>query len=371
VADLGRTATTPGSVVPQVGDGSGLRPQQDPGVAHPARVYGYWLGGEDHYPADREVAEKVIRHRPGVVIGARANRAFLRRVTWYAARGCGIEQILDIGVGLPAPGATHEIAQQANPDCRIVYADNDPIVLAQAQSRLTAAPGRGSCDYIDADVRDPAALLAKASASLDLSKPVAVLLLAILHFLSDKDDPAWIVAELAAGLAPGSLLAISHVTADYASGPVTEGTAAYNARVPISLYPRTRGEVTALFGGLSVQWPGVVAVTRWRPSLQEAPGRPVDIYGGLARLPHPGDNGIQNAPLPFAAARTAADADDAELAACASRFLGHRFWRENIGSRIRYVARSRSLAINPHTVVSDSLDDLCAVLTADQDVSSP
>jgi SAM-dependent methyltransferase len=254
-------------------------------AAHPARVYAYWLGGKDHYQADRKVAEEVMRHRPQVVAGARANRAFLRRVTWYAAHGCGIRQFLDIGTGLPTPGATHEIAQQAARGCRVAYVDNDPFVLTHARALLAPSPDSGSCDYIDADVREPVGLLAKAAAVLDFTQPVAVWLLAVLHFVADADDPAGIVAELAAALAPGSLIAISHLTADYAPGPVADGTAAYNALVPVPVYPRSYAQVAALFGGLPLQRPDVVAVTRWRPSFQEAPGGHCDIYGGLAAVP--------------------------------------------------------------------------------------
>jgi len=260
------------------------------GVPHPARVYAYWLGGKDHYQADRDAAEEVLRHRPQVVAGARANRAFGRRITWYAANGCGIRQFLDIGTGLPAPGATHEIAQQAGRACRVVYADNDPLVLAHARALLTPAPGSGgTCDYVDADVRDPAGLLAWAGDVLDFDQPVAVWLLAVLHFVADADDPAGIVAGLAAALAPGSLIAISHLTADYAPGSVADGAAAYNAVVPVPVYPRGYARVAALFGGLPLQWPEILPVTRWRPSFQEAPGGSCDLYGGLAVvMPPPG-----------------------------------------------------------------------------------
>lgn len=150
-------------------------PRLDPAVPHSARVYGYWLGGKDHYPADREVAEEVIRRRPQVVAGARANRAFLARVVRHLAGGWGIHQFLDIGTGLPAPDSTHEVAQDITPDCRVVYADNDPLVLVHARALLTSSP-RGSCDYVDADLRDTATVLAGAACTLDFTQPVAVLL---------------------------------------------------------------------------------------------------------------------------------------------------------------------------------------------------
>jgi hypothetical protein len=256
------------------------------GVAHPARVYGCWLGGKDHYQADRDAAAAVLACRPQAAAGARANRAFGRRATAYAAQGCGIRQFLDIGPGLPAPGPTHEVAQQVSPACRVAYADHDQLVLAHARALLTPAAG-GSCDYLDADVRDPAGLLAQADDVLDFGQPVAVWLLAVLHFVADADDPAGIVAELAAALAPGSLIAVSHLTADHAPGPVTAATTVWNRLVPVPVYARGRDQVTGLFGGLPVQWPGVVPVTRWRPTFQEAPGGPCDLYGGVAVVPPP------------------------------------------------------------------------------------
>jgi hypothetical protein len=187
----------------------------DPSVPHPARVYDYWLGGKDHFPADRQVAEQVIRQRPQVVAGARANRAFLARVVRYLAAERGIGQFLDIGTGLPCADNTHQVAQHIDPAARVVYVDNDPLVLVHARALLTSTP-QGACDYLEADLRDPGHILDKAAAALDFTRPVAVLLLAVLHFLPDTDYPAAIVATLAAGLAPGSYLAISHLTADLA-----------------------------------------------------------------------------------------------------------------------------------------------------------
>src|SRR5690242_11792203 len=189
----------------------------DPDTPHPARIYNYWLGGKDHFSADRRAAEAVIRRRPEVVASARANRAFLARAVRYLTTRCGIRQFLDIGTGLPAPASTHEVAQQAAPDCAVVYADNDPLVLVYARALLTCRPP-GRCGYVDADLRDTATLLAKASRTLDLTRPTAVLLLAVLHFIPDSDDPAGIVAALTSGLAPGSYLVISHLTGDLAPG---------------------------------------------------------------------------------------------------------------------------------------------------------
>jgi hypothetical protein len=257
-------------------------PGFDPGVAHQARVYNVWLGGKDHYAPDREAAQRVVECRPQVVAGARANRQFLGRVVRYLAGRRRISQFLDIGTGLPAPANTHEVAQSVNPAARIVYADNDPLVLAHARALLTSTP-EGACDYLDADLHDPAAMLAGAARTLDLARPAAILLLAVLHFLpdADADDPARILATLASGLAPGSFVAISHLTSDFAPAPVASGVAAYNEAVPGGITARSHAQVTALLGGLSLVPPGVVPVGEWRPD----PGlvrQPADLYAGLA-----------------------------------------------------------------------------------------
>ena len=267
----------------------------EPAVAHPARVYNVWLGGKDHFAPDREAAQKVAGCRPQVVAGARANRRFLGRVVRYLAGTRGISQFLDIGTGLPAPDNTHELAQALNPAARVVYADNDPVVLAHARALLTSRPG-GTCDYLDADLHDPAAILAGAARTLDLGRPAAVLLLAVLHFLPDADDPAGILAALAAGLAPGSFVAVSHVTSDLAPGAVASGVAAYNEVVPGGITARSHAQVTALLGGLSLVPPGVVPVSEWRPG----PGtvrQPADLYAALAAT-RPGSHQSRLRPAP-------------------------------------------------------------------------
>jgi S-adenosyl methyltransferase len=256
----------------------------DPSVAHPARIYAYWLGGKDHYAADRQAAEEVSRRRPQVVAGARANRAFLARAVRFLARDCGIRQFIDIGTGLPAPDSTHEVAQAIAPQCRIVYVDNDPLVLVHARALLTSTL-QGTCDYVEADLRDTAAIVARASQTLDLTQPIAVLMLSVLHFIPDTDDPAGIVAALMKQLAPGSYLVISHLTGDFAPGPVSAGVQAYNALVPTSLTARAHAQVTALFGGLPLVPPGVVPLTEWRPAIVGwSPGQ-ADMYAGAARVP--------------------------------------------------------------------------------------
>jgi O-methyltransferase involved in polyketide biosynthesis len=261
----------------------GFADRLDPRVPHPARVYAYWLGGKDYYPADRRAAEEVIQRRPEVVAGARANRYFLARVVQFLARECGVRQFLDIGTGLPAPVNTHEVAQRVAADCRVVYCDNDPVVLAYARALLTSAPP-GTCGYVGVDVRDTGTILAHAARTLDFARPVAVLLLAVLHFVPDAENPARIVGALAGGLAPGSYLAISHLTADFAPEQVSAAATAYNTLAPVPVTPRSHGQVSALFGGLTLVAPGVVKVAEWRPSAGDPFPQPADLYGGLARV---------------------------------------------------------------------------------------
>jgi hypothetical protein len=253
-------------------------------VPHPARVYNFWLGGKDHFSADRKAAQGVMRARPQVVEGARANRSFLVRVVRYLAAEAGIRQFLDIGTGLPAPDSTHEVAQSVARNCRIVYVDNDPLVLAHARALLTGTR-EGACGYVDADVRDTGTILAQAAQTLDFTKPVAVLLLAISHLIPDGDAPAAIVARLAEGLAPPSYVAISHMTADFAPDAVTAAANAYNALAPIPVTARNHTEVTALFGELPLVPPGVVPITEWRPDSPSQLTQPADLYAGLARTP--------------------------------------------------------------------------------------
>jgi hypothetical protein len=258
-------------------------PPLDSASAHPARVYDCWLGGKDHYEADRKAAGEVARLRPQVVASARANRAYLARVVRFLADDCGIRQFLDIGTGLPAEDNTHQVAQQADPACRVVYVDNDPVVLSHARALLVSTP-QGACDYLEADLRDPGAILAQASRTLDFSRPVAVLLLAILHFLGEEDYPAGVVAGLAGGLAPGSYVALSHLTADFAPEQVSAAADAYNDLASAQVQPRTHAQVSGLLDGLPLLAPGVVPATEWRPEAGTMP-LPCDLYAGVACIP--------------------------------------------------------------------------------------
>jgi hypothetical protein len=248
-------------------------------------VYAYWLGGKDHFDADRRVAQDVMRLRPQVVASARANRAFLARVVRYLAADCGIRQFVDIGTGLPAEGNTHEVAQGVAPECQVVYCDNDSLVLVHARALLSSRP-EGVCGYVEADLREPEVILSQAAQILDFTQPTAILLLAVLHFITESDDPAGIVAKLAGGLVPGSFVAISHLTGDYAPEQVAAAVAAYNAQVSAPAIPRTHAEVCGLFGELPLVEPGVVPVPEWRPVVAGLPHRhTADLYAGLASVP--------------------------------------------------------------------------------------
>jgi hypothetical protein len=328
----------------------------DPAVPHPARVYSYWLGGKDHYPADRAAGQEVERLRPEVVAAVRANRAFGYRVTGHAAAGLAIRQFLDIGAGLPAPGPTHETAQKVSPACKVAYVDNDPLVLAHGRALLTGQPGAQPCAWLDGDVRDPGTILDRAASVLDFTRPVAVLLLALLHFVADDEDPAGIVAALAAALVPGSLIAITHLTADFAPEAITGSAAAYNARVPVQVHPRSRDEVTALCAGLPVPYPGVVPVNHWMPSLRESPGPAADLHAAVIRLPRP-------EPAPGGITTLASRAAEAAaLEQATAQFPGHRITREQTGAGIAYIAQARDLATRPYAVMTSTLADLCARL---------
>ena len=259
--------------------------QIDTTVAHPARVYDYWLGGKDNFAADREAAERVLAVTPGLRERVRANRAFLARAMRYLAAEAGIRQFLDIGTGIPSANNTHEVAQAVAPDARVVYVDNDPIVLAHAKALLASGP-QGATQYVDGDIRDPAAILEAAASTLDFSQPVALMLLGMLHLVPDSEDPYRIVAGLMDALAPGSYLAISHPASDIHAAAQAEAQKRYNERVSTPQTLRTRAEVTRFFDGLELVPPGVVYVHTWRPD----PGDPVppdglSAHGGVARKP--------------------------------------------------------------------------------------
>jgi hypothetical protein len=257
----------------------------DTTVAHPARVYDYWLGGTDNFAADREAAERVLAVTPGLRVRVRANRAFLARVVRYLAAEAGIRQFLDIGTGIPAANNTHEVAQAAASDSRVVYADNDPIVLIHAKELLAGAP-EGATQYVEGDLRDPAAILRAAARTLDVTRPVALMLLGVLHLIQDSEDPYRIVADLMDALPPGSYLAISHPASDIHVAAQAEAQKRYNERVSTPQTLRNRAEVTRFFDGLDLVPPGVVYVHAWRPDPGDVPPSDgVSAHGGVARKP--------------------------------------------------------------------------------------
>jgi hypothetical protein len=254
----------------------------DTSVAHPARVYDYWLGGKDNFAADREAAERVLAVTPGLRFRVRANRAFLGRATWFLAADAGVRQFLDIGTGIPTGDNTHEVAQRAAPDARVVYVDNDPIVLLHAQALLRSSP-QGATDYVQADLRDPGLILDRATGILDFGQPVAVMLLGVLHLVQDAEDPWGIVARLMDAVPAGSYLAISHPALDIHHGQA-EAQRVYNERVATPQTLRTREQVARFFAGLDLVEPGLVQVHQWRPDPGDfIPEDVVSAHGAVAR----------------------------------------------------------------------------------------
>jgi hypothetical protein len=251
-------------------------------VAHIARVYDYWLGGKDNFAVDRIAAERVIAAYPDIVRSARANRAFLARAVRYLVREAGVRQFLDIGTGLPAANNTHEVAQSTAPECRVVYVDNDPVVLSHAQALLASGPD-GATAYVDADLRDPETILAAAAEVLDFSRPVAVMLVAILQHISDEEDPYGIVARLAAGVPSGSYLALSHPARDIEAAAMAEIADRMNELVAEKVTFRTRAGVLRFFDGLELVEPGVVPAPRWRPASDLEAVSPTVMWGGVGR----------------------------------------------------------------------------------------
>jgi hypothetical protein len=257
----------------------------DTSVPHIARVYDYWLGGKDNFAADRVVAEQVIATLPEIRLSVRAQRAFLGRAVHYLAAEAGIRQFLDIGTGLPSANNTHEVAQRVAPESRVVYVDNDPVVLLHARSLLTSHAA-GATAYVDADLRDLGAILTRATAVLDFSRPVAVMLLGVLHCIPDEDDPAALVARLMEAMPPGSYLVISHPASDVATAQMATSMRAYNDQAAVPLTARSHAEVTRFFAGLDLIDPGVVQVHRWRAGAGDpGTGRDLPNYGALARKP--------------------------------------------------------------------------------------
>jgi S-adenosyl methyltransferase len=257
-------------------------PKLDAGVAHSARVWNYLLGGKDNFAADRKIGDTILQMFPDIADVARVQRRFLVRAVRYLAGEAGIRQFLDIGTGLPTAENTHEIAQQAAPESRIVYVDNDPLVLVHARALLTSAPG-GVTSYVESDVRDTEEILHEAARTLDFSQPVALMMLGILGQIPDSADPASIVTRLLDALPPGSYLAVSDGTDT--SPALNEAIAIYNQNSSNSYHLRNPLQIARFLDGLTLVPPGVVTTSRWRPDLMDSSNPPgeVDAIAGVGR----------------------------------------------------------------------------------------
>jgi hypothetical protein len=262
-----------------------LRRRIDTLRPHTARIWNYWLGGSDYYEVDRVAGDRIRELHPAIDEYARADRLFLGRAVRHLVAEAGIRQFLDIGTGLPTADNTHEVAQRLAPDARIVYVDNDPLVLAHARALLTSSP-EGRTDHLDEDLRNVEAILERAADTLDLSRPVALLLLGVVIFLRDDEDPYGIVRRLMDALPAGSHLVLSHTITSPALPEVDAAVRFWNERGTPGLVQRTPEDVARFFDGLDVLEPGVVSCSRWRP---ERPGgdepQEVALYGGVGRKP--------------------------------------------------------------------------------------
>ncbi|MGH3169461.1 MAG: SAM-dependent methyltransferase [Trebonia sp.] len=267
---------------------SELPPEIDISRPHPARMYDYYLGGKNHFAADREAADKWIAAVPSGPIGPRENRAFLGRAVKFLTAEAGIRQFLDIGSGLPTTGNVHDVAQAIAPSARVVYADNDPLVLSHARALLTSAP-EGRTAYVQADLRDPKAILSSPAVreTLDFSQPVALLIVAVLHFIPDEEGPAGLLAPLLDALPSGSYFVSSHVSAEHNPAMIGAAVRAYREG-GLAAQARDSDEFARLaFAGLELVPPGVVIASEWRP--EDTGPRPtrdeVNGYAGVARKP--------------------------------------------------------------------------------------
>ena len=255
----------------------------DTGVAHIARVYNYWLGGKDNFAADRTAGELVVTSYPTVLPSVREQRKFLGRAVNYLAGEAGIRQFLDIGTGLPSASNTHEVAQQLAPQSRVVYVDNDPIVLAHARALLASDP-LGATAYLDADLCDTSAILAQSARTLDFSQPVALMLIGVLHCVPDSDDPVGIVKRLVDALAPGSYVAIAHPASDIHASQIGTAASQLNQVMADPVTLRSYAEVARFVDGLDLVEPGLVQLQRWRPALANGDAELAN-YGVVAHKP--------------------------------------------------------------------------------------
>ncbi|RSN53243.1 SAM-dependent methyltransferase [Actinomadura sp. WAC 06369] len=258
-------------------------------VPHAARLWNYWLGGKDNFEADWHAGDLVVQFVPGIVDAARHSRAFLNRAVHHLATREGIGQFLDIGVGLPAVDNTHEVAQRIIPDARVVYVDNDPLVLAHAAVKLTS--DRGAVDIVNADARDTGTVLDEAARTLDLTRPVGLLMLGVLSHIPDDHKAKAVVAELVAGLAPGSHLVIAHPTAELHGELLRDTMRLLTELGSTPTVTRTPAQIAGFFTGLHLLHPGIVPCSHWRPDPSPWDAPPVLQYCGVARIPGPEPSG--------------------------------------------------------------------------------
>ncbi|MGH3823611.1 MAG: SAM-dependent methyltransferase [Pseudonocardiaceae bacterium] len=260
-------------------------PAVDTTTAHTARVWNYWLGGKDNYPVDKQVGDQIQAVMPQIVDLARAVRGFLVRAVRYLAAEVGIRQFLDIGTGLPTANNTHEVAQATAPECRIVYVDNDPLIMAHARALLTSTV-QGVTDYIHADLRDTGTILQDAARTLDFSQPVALMLLGIMEHIMDDDEAYAIVNRLLDALPSGSYLVLSDPTTDIGGEAMRESIRLWNENATPPITPRSRQQIARFFDRLELLEPGVVPVSLWRPDPSDI-GTPVEVnnFGGVGRKP--------------------------------------------------------------------------------------
>jgi hypothetical protein len=268
-------------------NGSDQPLELDTSVPHSARVWNYWLGGKDYFSADKAAGDQFRGVFPEIVDAALAARGFLVRAVRYLTGEAAIRQFLDVGTGLPTANNTHQVAQRIAPEARIVYVDNDPLVLTHARALLTST-SQGATDYVDADLRDPDKILEAAVATLDFTQPVALMLLGILGHTSDYDQARSIVRRLLDPLPSGSYLALNDGTNVVNKALVDEAQEAYNQSGAVPYHPRTPEQIAGFFDGLELLEPGVVSCSRWRPDPADAgDGLPaeVDMFGGVGRKP--------------------------------------------------------------------------------------
>jgi hypothetical protein len=257
-------------------------PHIDTSVANIARAWNYMIGGKDNFEADREAARRLIAAAPVLAVAAPASRAFLRRTVRYLAAEAGIRQFLDIGTGLPTAGNTHEVAQSIAPDCRVVYVDNDPVVLVHARALLVSAPA-GVTSYLEADARDPEMILAQARMAIDFGEPVAFMLIDLLNFIENDALARSLTSALIATAAPGSYFAIMHPASDL-DPAFLEAERLWNRLAAQRIRLRSREQVTGFLTDLELVEPGLVTISEWRPDPADpAPAVPLPVYGVVAR----------------------------------------------------------------------------------------